>query len=90
MTLPPYCLDCEAMLTAADWSAAPLCLACMQRVYDEAAAEVEAEEALAWARGFLEPPMIKWGRFWTADGWVWLHPMEFVDWCLGAEDDAGV
>ena len=83
MAFPPYCLACEAMLTAADWYAAPLCRACMQRLYDEAAAEVEPElQRLMGAAHYL-----KWGRFWTEDGWVWLHPMEVMDWCRGAQAD---
>ena len=83
MAFPPYCLDCEARLTAADWDAAPLCRACMQRLYDEAAAEVEPE--LQRLMGAAHS--IKWGRFWTEAGWVWLHPMEVMDWCRGAQAD---
>jgi hypothetical protein len=78
MALPPYCLACAAMLVAADGDAAPLCYACMQRTYDEAATEVEPE----LQRLMVTEHWIQWGQFWTEDGWVWLHPIELVDWCL--------
>jgi hypothetical protein len=78
MTFPPYCLDYEAMLTAADWAVQPLCRACMQRNYDEALAMAKPEIE----RLMVENHYIRWGQFWTEDDWEWLHPWEVVDWCL--------
>lgn len=76
---PPYCIDCEALLTAAD--AEPLCNPCMQRMYDEAYEEVEPEIE----RAMLDRHYLKWGAFWT-DTYYWMHPWEFLAWCLGTQD----
>jgi hypothetical protein len=84
MVFPPYCLDCEALLTADDYRryAAPLCVACYQRMLDEVYAEVAPEIE----RSYVEGHYLKWG-FQTEKTWVWLHPMEFLDWCLGTQAD---
>ena len=76
MDFPPYCLNCEAMLTGDDCP--PVCDRCEQRMWAEAC--IEAAPAIE--RLFRTDGYIQWGQLWPEGEWVWLHPMEFLDWCL--------